>query len=188
MNLEQLKREIQGCKKCDLAHGRTNIVFGCGNEKAKLMLIGEGPGRDEDLQGIPFVGAAGQLLNKVLEAAEINREKIYIANIVKCRPPGNRVPNRKEAAACLPWLWRQLEIIRPRIVVLLGSTALKNLIRPDALITKLRGKWMESKSGIKIMPTYHPAALLRDPSKKKLVWEDFKKIRDEYKKIMNEVS
>ncbi|MBM7853659.1 DNA polymerase [Desulfohalotomaculum tongense] len=185
MSLKQIEKEIQGCRRCGLADGRTNIVFGDGNPKAKLMLIGEGPGRDEDLQGKPFVGAAGQLLNKILEAAEIKREDVYIANIVKCRPPGNRVPNRKEARACLPWLWQQIETISPRIVVLLGSTALQNLIKPDARITKMRGQWLESKSGIKIMPTYHPAALLRDPSKKKPVWEDFQKIRDEYKKIMN---
>ena len=187
MNLEQLKKDIQGCKKCDLAKNRTNIVFGNGNEKARLMLIGEGPGKDEDLQGVPFVGSAGQLLNKILEAADINRDDVYIANIVKCRPPNNRVPNRKEVVACLPWLWQQLEIIKPKIIVLLGSTALKNLIKPDALITKFRGEWMISKSGVKIMPTYHPAALLRDPSKKKQVWEDFKKIRDEYKKINKDV-
>lgn len=183
MSLEKIEMEIQGCQRCNLAEGRTNIVFGDGNIEAKLMLIGEGPGKDEDLQGIPFVGAAGQLLNKILEAAEINREDVYIANIVKCRPPGNRVPNRKEAAACLPWLWQQIETIRPQIVVLLGSTALQNLIRPDAKITQMRGQWLESKSGIKIMPTYHPAALLRDPRRKKPVWEDFQRVRDLYKEL-----
>ncbi|WP_031516715.1 uracil-DNA glycosylase [Desulfofalx alkaliphila] len=186
MSLELIEKEIQGCTNCGLAAGRTNIVFGVGNPKAKLMLIGEGPGKDEDLQGIPFVGAAGQLLDKILEAAEIKRQDVYIANIVKCRPPNNRVPSRKEAKACLPWLWQQLETIRPQIVVLLGSTALQNLIKPDAKITQMRGQWLESKSGIKIMPTYHPAALLRDPRRKKPVWEDFQQVRDEYKKLMNE--
>ncbi|MEG6615131.1 uracil-DNA glycosylase [Peptococcaceae bacterium 1198_IL3148] len=184
MSLEQIEQEIVGCQRCGLSAGRTNIVFGTGNPHAKIMLIGEGPGKDEDLEGIPFVGAAGQLLNKILAAAEIKREDVYIANVVKCRPPGNRVPNRKEAAACLPWLWQQIEILRPRIIVLLGGTALQNLISPDARITKMRGQWLESKSGIKIMPTFHPAALLRDPRRKKPVWEDFQMIRDEYKKLL----
>ena len=184
LSLEKIRKEIEGCQRCSLAQGRTNIVFGAGNPQAKLMLIGEGPGKDEDIQGLPFVGAAGQLLDKILEAAEIRREEVYIANIVKCRPPKNRVPNRREAAACLPWLWQQIETVHPQIVVLLGSTALQNLIRPDARITKMRGEWLVSKSGVKIMPTYHPAALLRDPSKKRPVWEDFQKIRDEYKKLL----
>ncbi len=183
MTLDEIKKNIEGCRRCSLAENRTNIVFGEGNPQAKLMLIGEGPGRDEDLQGRPFVGAAGQLLDKILQAAEIKREDVYIANVVKCRPPNNRVPNRKEAAACLPWLWQQIETIHPKIIVLLGSTALQNLIKPDARITKMRGQWLISKSGVKIMPTYHPAALLRDASKKRPVWEDFKKIRDEYKKL-----
>ncbi|MCD5406527.1 MAG: uracil-DNA glycosylase [Desulfotomaculum sp.] len=185
MSLEQIEKEIINCQRCNLATNRTKIVFGTGNSEAQIMLIGEGPGKDEDLQGLPFIGKAGQLLDKILAAAEIKRQDVYIANIVKCRPPSNRVPNRQEAAACLPWLWQQIEIIQPQIIVLLGSTALKNLIKPDALITKLRGQWLESKSGIKIMPTYHPAALLRDPARKKPVWEDFQKIRDEYKKIIN---
>ncbi|MTI80530.1 MAG: uracil-DNA glycosylase [Firmicutes bacterium] len=186
MTLEKIEKEIQGCQLCGLAESRTNIVFGYGNPGAKLMLIGEGPGKEEDIQGKPFVGSAGQLLDKILAAAEIEREEVYIANVVKCRPPKNRVPQRKEAKACLPWLWQQIETLSPKIVVLLGGTALQNLIKPDARITKLRGQWMESKSGIKIMPTFHPAALLRDPNRKKPVWEDFQKIRDEYKKIKGE--
>jgi DNA polymerase len=184
MGLALIEKDIVGCERCGLSEGRTKIVFGHGNPQAKLMLIGEGPGKEEDLEGKPFVGAAGQLLSKILEAAEINRADVYIANIVKCRPPQNRVPTRKEAAACLPWLWQQIEIIRPQIIVLLGGTALQNLISPDSRITKMRGQWLVSKSGIKIMPTFHPAALLRDPRRKKPVWEDFQKIRDEYKKLI----
>jgi len=183
MSLELIEKDLIGCERCGLSEARTKIVFGHGNPQAKIMLIGDGPGKEEDLEGKPFVGAAGQLLSKILEAAEINREDVYIANVVKCRPPNNRVPNRKEAAACLPWLWQQIETIRPQIIVLLGSTALQNLISPDARITKMRGQWMESKSGIKIMPTFHPAALLRDPRRKKPVWEDFQQIRNEYKKF-----
>lgn len=184
MDLQQIEQEIANCQRCNLAEGRTNIVFGRGNPQAKIMLIGEGPGKDEDLQGQPFVGAAGQLLDKILAAAEIKPEDVYIANVVKCRPPNNRVPNKREASACLPWLWQQIEFIRPPIIVLLGSVALQNLISPDARITKMRGQWLQSKSGIKIMPTFHPAALLRDPSKKRPAWEDFQKVRDEYKKLL----
>lgn len=183
MDLKQIEQEMANCQRCGLAEGRNNIVFGRGNPQAKIMLIGEGPGKDEDLQGQPFVGAAGQLLDNILTAAEIKPEDVYIANVVKCRPPKNRVPNKKEANACLPWLWQQIEFIRPPMIVLLGSVALQNLISPDARITQMRGQWLESKSGIKIMPTFHPAALLRDASKKRPVWEDFQKIRDEYKKL-----
>lgn len=183
MDLKQMARELADCQRCNLASNRTNIVFGRGNPQAKIMLIGEGPGKDEDLQGQPFVGAAGQLLDKILVAAEIDSDQVYIANVLKCRPPKNRVPNKKEAAACLPWLWQQIEAIRPPIIVLLGSVALQHLISPNARITSMRGQWLESKSGIKIMPTFHPAALLRDASKKRPVWEDFQKIRDEYQKL-----
>ncbi|HZK18295.1 MAG TPA: uracil-DNA glycosylase, partial [Clostridia bacterium] len=170
--------------RCGLAQHRNNVVFGEGNPKAKIMLIGEGPGAEEDRQGLPFVGAAGQLLDKILEAIDLGRGDVYIGNIVKCRPPKNRIPNRKEATACMPWLYKQIEIISPEIIVLLGSTALQNMIDPKARITRARGKWLRSKSGIKIMPTYHPAALLRDPSRKRPVWEDFQLIRDEYRKLL----
>lgn len=183
MSLEQLALDIQGCTRCGLAAGRTNIVFGDGNPSGKLMLIGEGPGKDEDEQGRPFVGRAGQLLDRILTAINLTRQDVYIANIVKCRPPNNRVPTRAEAVACLPYLYRQIELIKPRIIVLLGSTALQNLIGPEARITKMRGQWLESKSGIKIMPTFHPAAVLRDPNKRRPVWEDFQKIQEEYLRL-----
>jgi DNA polymerase len=150
------------------------------------MLIGEGPGADEDLLGRPFVGKAGQLLDKILAAVNMERFKdVYIANVVKCRPPGNRAPRPEEAEACLPWLYRQIEIISPVMIVLLGATALQNLIESDSKITQMRGKWLTSKSGIKIMPTFHPAALLRDTSKKRPVWEDFQAIRDELANVVH---
>lgn len=184
MALQQLASDMQNCTRCDLAQGRNNLVFGVGNPQAKLMLIGEGPGQDEDAQGIPFVGRAGQLLDRILAAIDLSREEVYIANVVKCRPPSNRNPSRQEAVACLPYLYRQIELINPRIIVLLGSVALQNLINPDARITKMRGQWLESKSGIKIMPTFHPAAVLRDPSKRRPVWEDFQRIQEEYLRLL----
>ncbi len=180
--LEDLRKSMGDCRCCGLAEGRTNIVFGEGNPNALLMFIGEGPGRDEDLQGRPFVGAAGQLLDKIIAAGGWTREEVYIANIVKCRPPGNRVPSREEAEACKPWLRRQIELIAPRIIVLLGATALQFTIDPKARITACRGRWIE-RGRIKIMPTFHPAALLRDPSKKRPVWEDIKLVRDEYNRL-----
>lgn len=183
-SLEELQKMAGNCARCGLRSGCSGVVFGEGNPEARLMLIGEGPGADEDRLGRPFVGKAGQLLDKILAAIGLERFKhVFIANVVKCRPPGNRAPRSNEAELCLPWLYRQIELIAPRIIVLLGSTALQNLIEPDARITSMRGKWLVSKSGIKIMPTYHPAALLRDTSKKRPVWEDFQKIRDEYLKV-----
>ncbi|ABO51569.1 phage SPO1 DNA polymerase-related protein [Desulforamulus reducens MI-1] len=183
MSLEQLAKDMQNCTRCGLSEGRNKLVFGVGNPKAKLMLIGEGPGKDEDEQGVPFVGRAGQLLDRILAAIDLTREDVYIANIVKCRPPNNRVPNRVEAKACLPYLYRQIELIQPQIIVLLGNTALQNLIGPDARITKMRGQWLESQSGIKIIATYHPAAVLRDPNRRRPVWEDFQMVQEEYHKL-----
>ncbi len=184
MSLEQLASDMQQCTRCGLAEGRNKLVFGVGNPQAKLMMIGEGPGKDEDEQGIPFVGRAGQLLDRILAAIHLTREDIYIANIVKCRPPNNRVPSRAEAVACLPYLYRQIELVNPGIIVLLGSTALQHLISSEARITKMRGQWLESRSGIKIMPTYHPAAVLRDPTKRRPVWEDFQMIQEEYQRLL----
>lgn len=180
LTLAQLSREMEGCQSCGLSQGRQKIVFGEGNEEARLMLIGEGPGADEDQQGRPFVGAAGQLLDRILAAVEIAREEVYIANVVKCRPPGNRVPSPEEAAACLPWLFGQLEVIAPAIIVLLGATAFKYLIGGKTGITAARGNWLTTKSGIAVMPTFHPAALLRNPGWKKPVWEDFQKVKERY--------
>jgi DNA polymerase len=147
------------------------------------MLVGEGPGSEEDRQGIPFVGAAGQLLNRILEAADIERSEVYIANVVKCRPPGNRLPQRNEVAACLPFLLRQIEIVSPKILVCLGSLATQALISPESRVSSVRGIW-HARGEIRIMPTFHPAALLRDPAKKRPVWEDMKQVRDAYRQIL----
>lgn len=175
-NWEDLEKSILECKKCRLCTNRTNIVFGQGNKKARLMFIGEGPGADEDRQGIPFVGKAGQLMNNAFQALEINREDVYIANIVKCRPPSNRVPEDDEAQTCLNYLRNQVILIKPKIIVLLGSTALKNILGKEYGITEVRGNWME-KNGIKYMPTWHPAALLRDENKKIEFWQDLKEAK-----------
>lgn len=180
LTLEDIKQEMNNCQACGLAGGRQQIVFGEGNEAARLMLIGEGPGADEDRLGRPFVGAAGQLLDRILAAVDITREEVYIANVVKCRPPGNRVPSPAEAAACLPWLFQQVETLRPAIIVLLGASAFKYLIGGTSGITAARGNWLTTKSGIAVMPTYHPAALLRNPGWKKPVWEDFQKVKERY--------
>lgn len=175
-NWDDLKKSIAECKKCRLCTNRTNIVLGEGNINAKIMFIGEGPGADEDKQGVPFVGKAGQLMNKAFQALGINREEIYIANIVKCRPPSNRVPEEDEAQACLNYLRNQVVLIKPEIIVLLGSTAIKNILGKEYGITAVRGKWME-KNGIKYMPTWHPAALLRDENKKIEFWQDLKELK-----------
>lgn len=174
-NWEELEKSIINCKKCKLCTNRKNIVFGTGNKNADIMFIGEGPGADEDAQGIPFVGKAGKLMNKAFEGLEINRGNVYIANIVKCRPPNNRVPEKDEAVACLDYLRNQVILVNPKIIVLLGSTALKNILGEQYKITASRGKWIE-KNGIKYMPTWHPAALLRDESKKIEFWRDLKLI------------
>ena len=175
-NWEDLEKNILECKKCRLCTNRTNIVFGQGNKKARLMFIGEGPGADEDKQGIPFVGKAGQLMNNAFQALEINREDVYIANIVKCRPPSNRVPEDDEVQTCLNYLRNQVILIKPKIIVLLASTALKNILGKEYGITAVRGNWME-KNGIKYMPTWHPAALLRDENKKIEFWQDLKEAK-----------
>lgn len=170
---EELENSILNCNKCKLCSGRRNIVFGCGNKEANIMLIGEGPGADEDMQGIPFVGKAGILMNKAFEGLGFNRDNLYIANIVKCRPPQNRVPEDDEAEACLNYLRNQVLLVKPKIIVLLGSTALKNILGKEYGITVSRGKWIEKK-GILYMPTWHPAALLRDETKKIEFWKDLK--------------
>ena len=172
-NWEELEESIKNCNKCKLCTNRKNIVFGTGNKNADIMFIGEGPGADEDMQGIPFVGKAGQLMNKAFEGLGIKREELYIANIVKCRPPNNRVPEKNEATACLDYLRNQVILVKPKIIVLLGSTALKNILGEEYKITAMRGKWIE-KNGIKYMPTWHPAALLRDENKKIEFWQDLK--------------
>ena len=175
-NWEELEQSIVNCNKCKLCTNRTNIVFGVGNKEADIMIIGEGPGADEDKQGEPFVGKAGQLMNKALTGLGIKREELYIANIVKCRPPSNRVPEQDEAEACLNYLRNQVILVKPKIIVLLGSTALKNILAKEYSITAMRGKWIEQK-GIYYMPTWHPAALLRDENKKIEFWNDLKEVR-----------
>ncbi|MGE5593448.1 MAG: uracil-DNA glycosylase [Betaproteobacteria bacterium] len=175
-SLEELEKKCRACTNCDLRAGCTQVVFGEGNPHAKLMFVGEGPGQQEDIQGRPFVGAAGQLLDKILEAVGIRRDEVYIANVVKCRPPGNRLPTSDEAEACLPHLRAQIEAIRPKIIVCLGALATQTLIDKRARITRARGNWFK-KDGIMYMPTFHPAALLRDETKKRPVWEDMKKVR-----------
>lgn len=174
-NWEELEKSIIGCKKCKLCTNRRNIVFADGNRNANIMFIGEGPGADEDMQGVPFVGKAGQLMNKAFEALSIDRERIYIANIVKCRPPKNRVPEKDETEACLDYLRNQFILVKPKIVVLLGSTALKNILGDEYTISKSRGNWIEKKD-IMYMPTWHPAALLRDESKKIEFWKDLQRV------------
>ena len=178
-SLEELRAAIGDCRLCKLRSGRTNLVFGVGNPKAELMFVGEGPGRDEDLQGEPFVGRAGQLLTDIItKGMGMKREDVYIANVVKCRPPENRNPEPDEVAACEPFLKKQIDVVQPRVIVGLGKFAVQTLLQSKIPITKLRGKW-HSYHGIKLMPTFHPAYLLRNPADKKLVWEDIKKVIQE---------
>lgn len=174
---EELESLCKNCNKCKLAQGRKNVVIGAGNKNAKIMFIGEGPGADEDLQGIPFVGKAGKLMNMAFAGIGINREEVYITNIVKCRPPMNRNPEKDEAESCSEYLKTQIELIKPEIIVLLGSVALKNILGEEYGITKARGTWIE-KDGIKYMPTFHPAALLRDETKKIAFWKDLKLVKE----------
>ncbi len=164
-NWEQLEEDAKQCRKCKLCQTRSNVVFGVGSKETNLMFIGEGPGADEDIQGIPFVGKAGKLMNMAFEIIGLDRNKVYIANIVKCRPPSNRNPQDDEAMACLNYLRNQVILVKPKIIVLLGSVALKNILGKEYGITASRGKWIEKK-GILYMPTWHPAALLRDETKK----------------------
>ncbi|GHU69874.1 uracil-DNA glycosylase [Clostridia bacterium] len=174
---EDLLSEINACTLCRLCQSRRNVVPGEGNIDADLMFIGEGPGATEDELGRPFVGAAGELLTRMIEAIGMRREDTYIANIVKCRPPGNRVPEADEAAACKPFLRAQVALVKPKVIVLLGATALKFILGEEHRITRERGKFVE-RAGVFMMPTFHPAALLRDETKKRPAWEDFKAVRD----------
>ena len=179
---EELENSCKNCNKCKLAQGRNNVVIGCGNKSATLMFIGEGPGADEDAQGIPFVGKAGKLMNMAFAGIGINREEVYITNIVKCRPPMNRNPEKDEADACKEYLQTQIELVKPKIIVLLGSVALRNILGEEYGITKTRGQWIE-KDGIKYLPTFHPAALLRDETKKIAFWKDLKTVKEEINKL-----
>ena len=176
--LESLKSEVSNCEACDLYKTRHNVVFGFGSPKAKLMFIGEAPGEDEDIQGLPFVGRAGRLLTKIIEAMGFERKDVYIANVLKCRPPNNRMPLPTEILACEGNLKKQIDIINPKIICTLGKFASQDLLKTVTPISALRGKFHEY-NGIKVMPTFHPAYLLRNPEDKKLVWADMKKIMKE---------
>jgi len=184
LSWDALIEQCKNCTKCGLHKGRTNVVIGRGNKSAPLMFIGEGPGEQEDKQGLPFVGAAGKLLDLLLEAHEISEDMYYICNIVKCRPPNNRVPLEEEATQCLDYLRNQVRLVSPKIIVCLGATAMKYVIDRKGKITEMRGQWVERK-GFWLMPTFHPAALLRDESKKELAWKDFKKIKQKLSEISN---
>jgi len=174
--LDELRAELGDCQRCKLWHGRTHIVFGVGNPRATLMFVGEGPGRDEDLQAEPFVGRAGQLLTEIItKGMKLRREDVYITNVIKCRPPENRNPEPDEIAACQPFLLRQIDIVRPKVLVALGNFAAQTLLGVKTPISRLRGNWFDYH-GVKLMPTLHPAYLLRNPNDKKLVWEDIKKV------------
>lgn len=180
-SLDEIEELVKNCTKCELCKNRNNTVFADGNKNAKIMFIGEGPGADEDMQGKPFVGKAGKLMNEAFKGVGIKREEVYISNIVKCRPPGNRTPLKEEAIACLDYLRNQVMLINPKIIVLLGNTALKNILGDEYSITSSRGKWIERK-GIKYMPTFHPAALLRDETKKVDFWNDLELVIQELNK------
>lgn len=181
-SLEATRSELGECRRCKLHLHRTQIVFGTGNPEAKLIFVGEAPGREEDLQGEPFVGQAGQLLNKIIQAIQLRREDVYIANIIKCRPPENRNPEPDEVAACEPFLIKQLQAIGPKLICALGTFAAQTLLKSAEKISSLRGRFHEYQ-GIPLMPTYHPAFLLRNPNHKREVWEDMKKIKKEYDKL-----
>ncbi len=178
--LEKIEEELKDCRGCKLYKERKHMVFGEGNADARLMLIGEAPGHDEDLQGRPFVGAAGHLLDNMLNAINLNRKEIYITNIVKCRPPHNRNPERDEIGTCKPFLLKQIDIIKPNIICTLGTVATQTILETKKTITKLRGH-VYDLSGIKLIPTFHPAYLLRNPYQKKGAWEDLKLIEKLYK-------
>jgi DNA polymerase len=184
--LAAVREELGDCTRCKLHRGRKNIVFGEGDPNAALVFVGEGPGQEEDLQGRPFVGAAGQLLTDIIvKGMQLKREDVYICNIVKCRPPGNRNPEPDEVEACEPFLIKQLRAINPKIIIGLGNIAVKTLLKTKEGITSLRGNW-KTYQGIPLMPTFHPAYLLRTPSDKKLVWDDIKKVIAELEKLRRE--
>ena len=175
--LEEIRDDLGDCRRCKLAPGRRNIVFGSGNPRAELMFVGEAPGADEDEQGLPFVGRAGQLLTKIIEAIGMRRQDVYICNILKCRPPGNRNPESDEISACEPFLLRQIAAIKPKVICALGTFGAQTLLRTKEPISRLRGQFIEYR-GAKLMATFHPAYLLRNPGEKRKVWEDVQKIRD----------
>lgn len=181
-SLKELEKIVSGCVQCRLSEARTQTVFGVGNPKADIMFVGEGPGRDEDLKGEPFVGRAGQLLTKIIQAMGFERKDVYIANIVKCRPPNNRGPLPDEVGTCTPYLLKQIELIKPQVIVALGSYAARFLLNTETPISQLRGQFFDFH-GTKLIPTFHPAFLLRNPAMKKPVWEDMKKVMKLHKEL-----
>ncbi|RPJ59933.1 MAG: uracil-DNA glycosylase [Acidobacteria bacterium] len=181
-SLEAIRDEMGDCRRCKLAAGRTHLVFGSGNPKAELMFVGEAPGQDEDLQGLPFVGRAGQLLTKIIEAIELKRNDVYIANVLKCRPPNNRPPEPDEIAACRGFVERQIKQIHPLVIVALGKFAAQMLLDTETPISRMRGKFFDYH-GIPLIPTYHPSYLLRNPAAKREVWEDMKAVRGRLKEL-----
>ncbi len=182
LTLTQVREELGECTRCKLHKGRKSIVFGVGNPKAWLVFVGEAPGADEDEQGEPFVGRAGQLLTRIIEAMKLTRDQVYICNIIKCRPPGNRNPEPDEIASCEPFLVGQLQAIKPKLICALGNLATQILLRTKEPISKLRGRF-HSYQGIPVLPTFHPAYLLRNPYEKKTVWEDMKLLQREYERL-----
>jgi uracil-DNA glycosylase family 4 len=174
-SLEKIRADIGDCTRCRLSKARHTIVYGVGNPQAELMFAGEGPGADEDAQGIPFVGRAGQLLTQMIEAMGLKRDDVYIANVVKCRPPENRLPEKDEIATCSPFLIRQIDAIKPKVLVALGACAVQTLLAAPVAITKIRGQWYDYR-GIRMMPTFHPAYLLRNPPAKPDAWKDLQKV------------
>jgi uracil-DNA glycosylase len=178
LTLDELRPFALDCTACRLSATRTQVVFGTGNPDAQLMFVGEAPGRDEDLQGEPFVGRAGQLLNDIIKAMKLTREEVYIANVIKCRPPENRNPEPDEMDACRPYIRKQIELVRPKVIVALGRFGLQSLTGKSYAITAIRGSWLDYE-GVKMMPTFHPSYLLRNPAAKKDVWSDMKKVMGE---------
>ena len=177
LTLRQVREELGDCRRCKLAGGRTRLVFGEGAPRAALMFIGEGPGEEEDLQGLPFVGAAGQLLNSLLSRLGLKREEVYIANVVKCRPPGNREPEADEVTACLPFLKKQIDALQPRVIVTLGRVATQALLATQAPLTRIRGRWQRFGK-IPVMPTFHPSYLLRFSKERHKTWEDMQQVME----------
>ncbi len=177
--LMEIRADLGDCRRCNLSKSRTRIVFGSGNPSARLMFVGEGPGREEDQAGEPFVGPAGQLLTRIIQAIRLRREDVYIANVVKCRPPGNRVPETDEIKTCMPFLRRQIAAVQPRFICTLGACATQTLLATTEPISRLRGRFVDTQ-GTRVLPTYHPAYLLRNPDKKREVWEDMQSLMKEY--------